>query len=259
MMNKLKIFIALSFIHFTSTVTVVGSVLKSKPSAVSCRALPNEEYALDPYRCQETCDKYGDPSCPDYAPDGDCYCRTGYLRLEADGKCVPMASPECRAKMPPTKEMCVNRNEEFREYLYDEPCPNTCDNVKVPCHFQPPNVMVWSPHCVCKDGYSRLPNGNCVPTSEPECEELWQPSVEQCKRRGNEIFDWRSACQTTCEEIITNEQVRCTSDVVIDCFCPDGLVRLVKDGECVDVDECFPVKIRQRSIRGIFLPGRSFQ
>lgn len=36
--------------------------------------------------------------------------------------------------------------------------------------------MIWSPHCACKDRYSRLPNGNCVLTNDSECEELWKPS-----------------------------------------------------------------------------------
>lgn len=64
----------------------------------------NEEYALDPYRCQEICDKYGDPSCPDYAPDGNCYCKNGYIRLDTNGKCVSVTSSTCQSKMPPTKD-----------------------------------------------------------------------------------------------------------------------------------------------------------
>lgn len=69
----------------------------------SCRGLPNEEYAIDPYRCQVNCETYGDPSCPDYAPDGDCYCKNGYIRLRAGAKCIPVDSLECRFKLPPTK------------------------------------------------------------------------------------------------------------------------------------------------------------
>lgn len=68
--------------------------------------------------------------------------------------------------------------------------------------------------------------------------------TEQCIRRGNEIFNWGSSCQTTCEEVITDERVQCTSDFVVDCYCPDGKVRFVKDGECVDIDDCFPVRYK---------------
>lgn len=136
----------------------------------------NEEYAIDPYRCQVSCEKYGDPSCPDYAPDGDCYCKNGYARLESNGKCVAVTSLACRSKMPPTKEICDQRNEQLREYLFDEPCPNICEHFKVPCNVRPPNKMIWSPHCACKEGFSRLPNGNCVPINDSECEELWKPS-----------------------------------------------------------------------------------
>lgn len=37
-------------------------------------------------------------------------------------------------------------------------------------------VLIWSPHCVCKKGYSRLPNGKCVAFDDQECVALWKAS-----------------------------------------------------------------------------------
>lgn len=51
-----------------------------------------------------------------------------------------------------------------------------------------PMVMLWSPHCVCNEGYSRLPNGNCVAIDDPRCVALWKPSRGMLKSRCHEFF-----------------------------------------------------------------------
>lgn len=120
--------------------------------------------------------------------------------------------------------------------------------------------MIWSPHCICKEGFYRLPNGTCVSLDDPECEVLWRPSegmlfgrvnefyefsrsfAEQCIRRGNEVFNWGSACQKTCEEVISDKSAVCPT--IIDCYCPEGMVRSVADGECIAIEECFPIKLK---------------
>lgn len=74
--------------------------------------------------------------------------------------------------------MCDDQgNEELSVWLNDGyPCGNTCENYKVPCGVMLPMVLMWSPHCVCKKGFSRLPNGKCVALEDAECIELYKPS-----------------------------------------------------------------------------------
>lgn len=40
-----------------------------------------------------------------------------------------------------------------------------------------PMVLMWGPHCVCKSGFSRLPNGTCVALEDAACVELYRPSA----------------------------------------------------------------------------------
>lgn len=52
----------------------------------------------NPYRCQSTCAMYGvSVNCKeDYAPKGDCYCKTGYARYYQCGPCIPLTHPVCQ-------------------------------------------------------------------------------------------------------------------------------------------------------------------
>lgn len=59
--------------------------------------------------------------------------------------------------------------------MHDEPCANTCENYNVPCNVTPPAGIFYGPHCVCKEGFSRLPNGKCVDIDDTKCKELWNP------------------------------------------------------------------------------------
>lgn len=76
-------------------------------------------------------------------------------------------------------EVCDDQeNEELSVWSNDGyPCGNTCENYKVPCNIMLPMVLVWRPHCVCKEGFSRLPNGKCVALEDSECVELYRPSA----------------------------------------------------------------------------------
>ncbi|KAJ6640111.1 hypothetical protein Bhyg_12860 [Pseudolycoriella hygida] len=106
-----------------------------------------------------------------------CYCKKGFVRLKTVGICVQADNRACRAKMPPTEETCARKeNEQLSEWLYDEPCPNTCENYNVPCNVSVPDGMFWGPHCVCKEGFSRLPNKKCVAIKHPKCLEIWKPT-----------------------------------------------------------------------------------
>ncbi|KAJ6645567.1 hypothetical protein Bhyg_00773 [Pseudolycoriella hygida] len=145
------------------------------------------------------------------------------------------------------KECEDKENEELSVWLNDGyPCGNTCENYKVPCDVMLPMVLVWSPHCVCKKGFSRLPSGKCVPIEDPECEELYKPSVDHCLRRGNEIYDTASACQMTCKDLASNEPKACIMSLVEDCYCPEGMVRYVEHGRCVPKESC-PVQWLKKS------------
>lgn len=68
-----------------------------------CKTFPNEEFAIDLQRCQNTCEYYGRTwDCPIiYKPKGDCYCKPGFARLVEDGKCVSVTkNAQCVAKLP---------------------------------------------------------------------------------------------------------------------------------------------------------------
>ncbi|XP_037033755.1 SCO-spondin-like [Bradysia coprophila] len=235
-MNLLHTFIGLSILCSVSAIRSSWII----PSERTCRFFINEEFAIDETRCQETCDKYGQPWCNDYAPDGDCYCKKGYTRLTTNGICVRTTSLSCRRRMPPTEATCSRKqNEQLSEWAYDEPCGNTCANYKVPCKIMVPMVMMWSPHCVCKEGFARLPNGKCVAIDDPQCVNLWKPSRQQCIRRGNEVYDTGSACQTTCDDLKPNAGPKmCIMSIVEDCYCPEGKVRYTEGGECVNIADC---------------------
>ncbi|XP_037037432.1 uncharacterized protein LOC119075146 [Bradysia coprophila] len=146
-----------------------------EPQHPVCR--PNEEFVYDPYRCDETCEEYGNPICVEYTPEAKCFCKKGFIRLKTVGICVTADNRACRAKMPPTEEICARKqNERLSEWLYDEPCANTCENYNVPCNVSVPDGMFWGPHCICEEGFSRLPNRKCVAVDDPKCKEFWNPT-----------------------------------------------------------------------------------
>lgn len=69
----------------------------------NCADFPNEEFAIDIERCQNTCEFYGRTyDCPDYyKPRGDCYCKEGFARIRENGKCVSVKrNAKCVAQLP---------------------------------------------------------------------------------------------------------------------------------------------------------------
>lgn len=72
-----------------------------------CATFPNEEFAVDLRRCQNTCEFYGrNYDCPKsyYKPFGDCYCKNGFARLADDGKCVSVTNNAvCVGRLPVAK------------------------------------------------------------------------------------------------------------------------------------------------------------
>ncbi|KAG4066870.1 hypothetical protein HA402_012937 [Bradysia odoriphaga] len=158
-----------------SSESAVNRPTTAAPHHPVCR--PNEEFVLDPYRCDETCEEYGNPICVEYTPEPKCFCKIGFVRLKTVGICVTADNRACRAKMPPTEDICGRKqNERLSEWSYDEACANTCENYNVPCNVSVPHGMFWGPHCVCKEGFSRLPNGKCVAVDDPKCKEFWNPT-----------------------------------------------------------------------------------
>lgn len=88
---------------FKFSFRISGPLKFSNSKTAICRFFIHEEFDINENRCQETCDKFGDPTCFGYAPEGDCYCKKGYTRLTANGICVPTNSYSCRRRMPPTE------------------------------------------------------------------------------------------------------------------------------------------------------------
>lgn len=78
-----------------------------------CGRLPNEEFAIDLSRCQNTCEYYGRTwDCPiSYKPNGDCYCKPGFARIADDGKCVSVINNvTCLTRLPITRGMWFPAN-----------------------------------------------------------------------------------------------------------------------------------------------------
>ncbi|XP_037050257.1 uncharacterized protein LOC119084397 [Bradysia coprophila] len=208
---------------------------------------PNEEYRdqwndINLSRCQRTCADYlsTDP-CMSYTNEPDCYCKPGFARRtdREYGECIPISSIECQSQFPVNEADCALLLNE--ELVINEPWPHqmdkTCKNHKVVFQGEAPGGNFWAPHCECKSGYKRLPNGVCVAIDDPECYRLWKPSYGQCLLRG-ENFRWGLTCQPTCANHA--QPLTCNSQQsVSDCYCSGNKVRIFNnESPCVSVEEC---------------------
>lgn len=70
-------------------------------------------------------------------------------------------------------EDCSRReNERLSEWF--ESCASSCDSH---CDVSSSVSNAWRPHCVCKVGFSRLPNGKCVSVDDPRCTAIRNPTT----------------------------------------------------------------------------------
>lgn len=84
----------------------ISVILSHFISLANCANRPNEEFAIDLSRCQNTCELYGRKwQCPSYyKPRGDCYCKDGYARITEGGECVSVKeNADCVAQLPVQK------------------------------------------------------------------------------------------------------------------------------------------------------------
>ncbi|XP_037026247.1 uncharacterized protein LOC119067406 [Bradysia coprophila] len=233
-----------SIIFTTFSIILCGIVGKCScnSSSSSCRYL-NEEYAVDARRPQNTCEYYGcygQVTCPGSSSTGECYCKKGYARIFAKGPCISIAHPYCAQRLPPTPEVCQSRpNEVYKEYADSRQCENTCANYDYNCGNVYTYAPVWKPWCDCVEDYARLPNGKCVPVSDPECMKQYQPSVANCWRRGQEIYRVGQICEAipTCEYPNGPEVVCMAIGPMPRCYCKAGELRNAA-GKCVPADKC---------------------
>jgi len=226
--------------------------LELNPSPTTCARYANEEFAVDIYRCQNSCGQFGRSfDCDSYKPHGDCYCKSGFARLTENGVCVPITDPDCAAQLPPTSDSC-DQDEIFYDQLFSGHFSigkDSCQYLKFPASF---NLIAsqwsityndfkigakWGPHCECKKDYGRLSNGQCVPVGNAECVALYQPSPEQCALRG-EMYAAGPSCQPTAQDVYYGSQPICNNAVNGDCYCPAGKYRVsLYDNRCINLQD----------------------
>ncbi|XP_037043412.1 uncharacterized protein LOC119079532 [Bradysia coprophila] len=202
------------FILALSCIFVESDII---PSPAVCATYPNEEFAIDLTRCQNTCEYYGRTwDCPiNYKPNGDCYCKPGFARLKEDGKCVSVTThAKCVSRLPIQPESCNKPNEIYTETVYVGVCDISCrthgclSTSVYTYSAQPVTEVRWGPHCTCGRNdaetysysslkYKRLSNGQCVALSDPQCEAEFQPSPARCAALG-QIYIVNAPCQALC-------------------------------------------------------------
>ncbi|KAJ6635798.1 hypothetical protein Bhyg_14384 [Pseudolycoriella hygida] len=198
-------------LFLTIIISLVQAQVDIIPSPAVCATFPNEEFAIDLQRCQNTCKYYGRTwDCPiSYNPNGECFCKPGFARLKDGGKCVSVTNnAKCVAQLPISPESCTGPNEIYSEALEVNACDNNCRTFgcKTP---NPTNVKQykWSPRCICGENaqkknqkynvYRRLSNGMCVLASDPQCVAEFQPSPERCAALG-QVYKVNAPCQQAC-------------------------------------------------------------
>ncbi|GFY57473.1 uncharacterized protein TNIN_213101 [Trichonephila inaurata madagascariensis] len=141
--------------------------------------------------------------------------------------------PEISASLQRIK---CKSNETFSKCNYL--CQKNCDNYDKP--FPCPRVCVWG--CICKEGYVRGPNKNCIKIedcgSKPEqkaVEGRIYSQLDHSRCPTNERWDDCSAhCQKNCSQF--NDDIPCKGKCTRGCVCMDGYVR--GQGKCILPYEC---------------------
>ncbi|XP_063890544.1 zonadhesin isoform X2 [Helicoverpa armigera] len=175
-------------------------------------------------RAQYCTEKDGPVFCPSISEGScqeGCVCKEGYLR-DDDGKCV--AESECKAVTCPP-------NEEFSECANAVCRPLNCTHrgLFLPC----PQVSGCDKECICKEGFLRDKNGDCVP--EDQC-----PPQITCSE--NEVLD---ACPSKCTSDYCpkspNEKETCLPlfPCTPACRCRFNEKR-AENGTCIPTSSCPP-------------------
>ncbi|KAG4068864.1 hypothetical protein HA402_005012 [Bradysia odoriphaga] len=171
------------------------------PSPEECAKYPNEEFAIDLARCQNTCEFYGRTfDCQNYyKPRGDCYCKKGFARIEEDGECVSITeNAACVARLSIQPGSCTGLNEVYVESVYESSAYlETCLSFGLTYSRGSNLIHKWSPNCACEWLYRRLSNGTCVHMSDASCVSESNPSPARCEALGL-IYEENAPCQNAC-------------------------------------------------------------
>lgn len=100
------------------------------------------EYSLDAPTCDVTCETFGNPCTKKTQRNPGCYCKDGYVK-NCDDKCVS-ANDYCQSCKP---------------YEYYTDCAS---NPQPSCAQPNPAANGTIASCVCRPGYIRDYDGNCV-------------------------------------------------------------------------------------------------
>ena len=169
----------------------------------------NEEYNQCGSACPAKCGDSPSQICIQQCVAG-CFCKKGFILNEENGKCIPENGCPCGV------------NEVYNQ------CGTAC---RAKCGDDPESIcnLQCVEGCFCKDGYILdKENGNCIPKNEcPTCGDNKEYNI--CG----------TACPAKCGD---SETSICTSQCVEGCFCKEGYILDVKDGNCIPENEC-PIEL----------------
>ncbi|XP_077292844.1 zonadhesin-like [Arctopsyche grandis] len=199
-------------LQMTKIILVIAAVLASANATLK-RCPANEVFSIcGNNACQNTC-AYPNiaPLCKPICTPG-CICKNGYLR-NTRGVCVPPV--QCDTCKP---------NEIF-DLCRNTMCQNTCAEPDLQIRCKPLGCIAG---CVCRPGYLRNENRDCV-------------RPEQCKPKCNDPNEVFTPCGDVCPITCANkDQIRiCPAVCRIDggCVCKPGYVRSWK-GVCIKPKQC---------------------
>ncbi|XP_059048278.1 zonadhesin-like [Achroia grisella] len=204
-----------------------------------CCAGPNEYYNEEKQSCPpDTCEalvaRYDCRNSPPPAPG--CSCESGYLRLNLTSPCIPICdcpqmqySPDCQSYfLEPTR--CVRANEEL-SCVKGCPPEKTCRNrgILFSCFDDGKDC---TPKCVCKKGFYRSPNGDCL--TESQC--------DLCPGE-HEYYACGGACDNVCSQLHVQNKTNCPIVNIRcndKCYCDDGYAR-DSENKCIPIEKCQPI------------------
>jgi len=146
-----------------------------------------------------------------------CYCPDGYIREVADGDCILVTDCPRHLETTPGSVACET---------------NTCGvgNQATCASPNPWNFNMCFTGCYCPEGYIReVADGACIPVVDCPRHLETTPGSVACK-----ASDCGMANQATCANPNPVNNRMCHTG----CYCPDGYIREVADGDCIPVADC---------------------